>query len=325
MTAPLLSIRDLGKTYPLRGRGFRNDSGRRLVAVDRVSFDLMPGEILGLVGESGCGKSTLARLIGRLEPASHGRIGFGGRDLGALPAGELRRLRPRFQPVFQDPLGSLNPRHSVARLLSEALAAGAAPLTADGVTEALRRVGLGPELRDRYPHQLSGGQRQRLGLARALATRPDLLIADEPLSSLDVSIQAQILNLILDAQRDLRLGLLFISHDLRVVGHVSDRVLIMYLGRILEEAPTADLFARPLHPYTRALFASLPALAPGLGRRRAALAGEPPSPVDPRPGCRFFGRCPEREEACLGYENELLDAGSGRRVACRRWSELAAR
>lgn len=320
MTAPLLSVRGVGRDYPVRAKTF--GPRQTLVAVDRISFDLLPGEILGLVGESGCGKSTLARLITRLEP-SRGEIHFGGQNIGALGGEPLRKLRHRFQPVFQDPLGSLNPRFTVGETIAEPLRLHRRPHDPETLSGLLRRVGLGPELLGRYPHQLSGGQRQRLGIARALAVQPELLIADEPLSSLDVSIQAQVLNLILDLQQELGLALLFISHDLRVVGHLSDRVLIMYLGRCLELAPARELFARPRHPYTRALFAALPKLEPGRGRKRSILTGDLPTPVNPEPGCRFYSRCPYRQDKCREYENELLAAGEGHTVACRRFKEIS--
>jgi oligopeptide transport system ATP-binding protein len=318
MNPVLLEVTDLRRTYPVRASG----QGRQtLVAVDGISFSLAKGEILGLAGESGCGKSTLARLVCRLESPESGEVKFQGQHLAALNGPKLREMRAKFQPVFQDPYGSLNPRFTVAETLSEALRLrhpGAVP----DLAALLVRVGLGPELSLRYPHQLSGGQRQRVGLARALAMEPELLVADEPLSSLDVSVQAQVLNLILGLRTSLGLSVLFISHDLRVVGHVSDRVLIMYLGRTLELAPTSELFSRPHHPYTRLLFQALPRLSPGRRRRRAAWGGEPGSPVAPPPGCRFYGRCPFREEACRAYENELLEAGPGRAVACRRWRDL---
>lgn len=321
MTPALLSVRDLRRTYPVRlsASGWGSQT---LVAVDRVSFDLDKGEVLGLAGESGCGKSTLARMICRLELPDSGEIRFQGTPLAEVNGPELRVLRRRFQPVFQDPNGSLNPRFTVSDTLSEALRLRGTTAAPADLTSLLDRVGLGPELLTRYPHQLSGGQRQRVGLARALAMEPELLVADEPLSSLDVSVQAQVLNLLLDLQTSLGLSVLFISHDLRVVGHLSDRVLIMYLGRVMELAPTAELYAHPQHPYTRLLFQALPRLAPGRLRRRATGKEEAGSPISPAPGCRFYGRCPYREEACRAYENELLETGTGHFTACRRWQDL---
>jgi oligopeptide/dipeptide ABC transporter ATP-binding protein len=321
MTTPLLQLLGVGRDYPVKSDRIFG-AKKTLVAVDRMSLAIMPGEILGLAGESGCGKSTLARLICRLEEPSRGEIRFSGQRLDGLSGEPLRRLRPRFQPVFQDPLGSLNPRFTAGRTLAEALRLGAGAPPPDALQAALRRVGLGREILDRYPHQLSGGQRQRLGLARALILGPQLLVADEPLSSLDVSIQAQVINLLLQLQQELQLAMLFISHDLRVVGHLSDRVLIMYLGRMMEQAPTRQLFARPLHPYTQALFQALPRLEPGRGRKRSRLSGEPATPVNPEPGCRFYSRCPFRQDACRTYENEPLTVAPGHLVACRRAEEL---
>jgi len=321
MTSPLLQVKELGRDYPVRGDRWFGPR-KKLVAVDRISFDLQPGEILGLVGESGCGKSTLARLICRLEEPSRGSMQFAGQSFEALRGESLRRLRPRFQPVFQDPLGSLNPRFTLVETVSELLRLHSRATDREAILHLLQRVGLGLELLHRYPHQLSGGQRQRLGLARALAVQPDLLIADEPLSSLDVSIQAQIMNLVLDLQQELGLSMIFISHDLRVVGHVSDRILIMYLGRVMELASTRGLFAQPRHPYTHALFNALPKLEPGRGRKRAILSGELPTPVDPAPGCRFYTRCPYHQRDCLVYENELLPVAEGHWSACRRWQEI---
>lgn len=323
MTEPLLRVSGLGKDYPVKSGGFFS-APARLVAVDRIDLELQPGETLGLVGESGCGKTTLGRLFCRLENPTRGEIWFSGQPLGKLKPRELRSLRPRFQPVFQDPLGSLNPRLSVQAAVAEPLRLLGRQGGSDDVMQLLSRVGLGPEVLGRYPHQLSGGQRQRLGLARALAMNPQLLVADEPVSSLDVSIQAQVLNLFLALQRELSLTVLFISHDLRVVSHLADRVAVMYLGRIMELAPAEALFTRSRHPYTLALLQALPRLEPGRGRRRAVLRGELPSPVDPAPGCRFYNRCSFAEPACRNYENEPMAAGNGHWTACRRWKDLPA-
>lgn len=321
MTPPLLEVTGLRRTYPVRSSGL-GVRPRTLVAVDGVSFTLAKGEVLGLAGESGCGKSTLARLVCRLEPPDSGEIKFLGVRMAEVNGPELRDLRRKFQPVFQDPNGSLNPRFTVSDTLSEALRLRGRSFAPADLAALLYRVGLGPELFARYPHQMSGGQRQRVGLARALAMEPELLVADEPLSSLDVSVQAQVLNLLLDLQTSLGLSVLFISHDLRVVGHLSDRVLIMYLGRVMELAPASALYSQPRHPYTRLLFQALPRLAPGRLRRRAVGREEAGSPIAPALGCRFFGRCPFREEACRTYENELLEAGPGHATACRRWRDL---
>ncbi len=321
--APLLKVNNLGRDYRLRRRGLFSRP-RTLVALDRVNFEVKAGEILGLAGESGCGKSTLARLLCRLEEPTRGEVVFSGDSLQRLNAKSLRKMRRRFQPVFQDPQGSLNPRFTLRRTLAEPLRLLGKAADAHGVLRLMELVGLGPELLERYPHQLSGGQKQRLGLARTLAMEPDLIVADEPLSSLDVSIQAQILNLILDLQARLHVALVFISHDLRVVGYLSDRVLIMYLGRIMEIAAVESLFRAPRHPYSRALFAALPRLQPGRGRQRAVLRGEPPTPVNPESGCRFYSRCLYREAPCREYDNELLPVETGHAVACRRWRDLPA-
>jgi peptide/nickel transport system ATP-binding protein len=321
MTEPLLRASGLGKDYSAKKAGYFSTPAR-LVAVDQIDLELRQGETLGLVGESGCGKTTLGRLLCCLENPTRGEIWFSGQPLGNLRSRELRGLRHRFQPVFQDPLGSLNPRLSAQATVAEPLRLLGRQGQPDEVMQLLTRVGLGPEVLSRYPHQLSGGQRQRLGLARALAMSPELLVADEPVSSLDVSIQAQILNLFLSLQRELSLTVLFISHDLRVVSHLADRVAVMYLGRIMELAPAETLFSHSRHPYTLALLQALPQLSPGRGRRRALLTGDLPSPVDPAPGCRFYNRCQFSEPSCRNYENELLAAGTGHWTACRRWEAL---
>lgn len=321
MSEILVTASGLGRDYPTKKTVFFSPPAR-LVAVDRVDLELRQGETLGLVGESGCGKTTLGRLLCCLEKPSRGEIWFSGQALGKLKPRQLRGLRRRFQPVFQDPLGSLNPRLTALATVAEPLRLLGRQGRPEEVGEALARVGLGPEVLDRYPHQLSGGQRQRLGLARALAMNPDLLVADEPVSSLDVSIQAQILNLFLTLQQELSLTMLFISHDLRVVSHLADRVAVMYLGRIMEAASAEALFSQPRHPYTWALLQALPQLKPGRGRRRAVLSGDLPSPVEPAPGCRFYNRCAYRQESCLAYDNELLSAGQDHAVACRRFQEI---
>jgi peptide/nickel transport system ATP-binding protein len=321
MTAPLLRVAHLSKEFPVKN-AFSWKTGSKLVAVDNVSFELLPGKTLGLVGESGCGKSTLAKLICCLEKPTKGDIFLHQEPLSALTREALRSLRKYFQPVFQDPFGSLNPRFTVFQTLSEPLHLFSRPADGPAVQSLLEKVGLGKELLFRYPHQLSGGQRQRLGIARALSIQPELLVADEPLSSLDVSIQAQVLDLLLDLQKDLNLTMLFISHDLRVVSHLSDQIMVMYLGRVMETAGARELFARPRHPYTQALLEALPKLQPGRNRRRSRLPGELPSPIDPGPGCRFYSRCPFCQPDCLNYENELLTVSEAQQVACRRWQEL---
>jgi oligopeptide/dipeptide ABC transporter ATP-binding protein len=316
-TGPLLELRGVRKSFSVS----RGSFGRRarLVAVDDVALEVAPGETLGLVGESGCGKSTLARLALRLIEPDAGEIRFDGRDLRALGRSEMRATRRYLQIVFQDPFASLNPRMTVGETIGEGLrvhrlARGAA-LEAR-VAELLEIVGLSPDHAARYPHEFSGGQRQRIGIARALALEPRLVVADEPVSSLDVSIQAQILNLLLDLQERFGLAYLFISHDLRVVRHLSRRVAVMYLGRIVETAPAAELYARPQHPYTEALLAAVPVPDPSRRHARVALAGDVPSPIDPPPGCPFHPRCPKAIDRCKVERPQLREVGRGQLSAC---------
>jgi len=323
---PLLEVAQLRTCYPVR----TGLLGRvRLVrAVDGVSFSVAPGETLGLVGESGCGKSTLARTLLGLEPAAGGSIRFAGQDVTRARGPELRRLRRGMQMVFQDPFGSLNPCHRIGVMLDEVLRANSPELDRAGrrqrSDELLALVGLGVEHRERFPHQLSGGQRQRVGIARALAVAPKLLLADEPVSALDVSVQAQIIGLFQELQRRLGLACLFISHDLAVVEHLCRRVLVMYLGRIVEDAPAAELFRQPRHPYTRALLAAVPRLPdeapPAAGAAGPPLTGDLPSPLAPPPGCRFHPRCPGATERCRRESPALRPAaggaGGGHAVAC---------
>jgi oligopeptide/dipeptide ABC transporter ATP-binding protein len=314
--APLLRVRDLRKDFA-GGRGLR----RRPVpvrAVDGVSFDLAAAETLGIVGESGSGKTTLGRLVLRLLEPTGGSIEFDGEDLLALDAAALRRRRRAMQLVFQDPFGALDPRQRVGDIIGEGLvihrlAAGAA--RRERVADLLARVGLSADAADRYPHQFSGGQRQRIGIARALALEPRLIVADEPVSALDVSVQAQIVNLLQDLQAALGVAYLFIAHDLRVVEHVAARVAIMYLGRIVELAPTGVLYAAPHHPYTRALLSAVPSTDPGARRSRIALPGEPPSPLAPPPGCPFHPRCAHAEARCR-VERPPLAGTREHQVAC---------
>lgn len=298
----LLSVQDLSVHFPVMQGALRRREVARVKAVDGVSFDVAAGEVVGLVGESGCGKSTTGRAIMQLQRPTAGRVMLGGVDLTALSPAELGPQRRRMAMVFQDPFGSLNPRMTVGDIIAE-------PLRSFGllrdraaierrVADLMERCGLDPRYRARHPHAFSGGQRQRIGIARALAGEPDLLVCDEPVSALDVSIQAQILNLLKDLQRDLGLACVFIAHDLAAVRHLCDRVVVMYLGRVAEVAPAADLFARPQHPYTRALLSAVPVPDPAIARpdgtqaARTVLRGEVPSPLNPPPGCAFHPRCP---------------------------------
>jgi oligopeptide/dipeptide ABC transporter ATP-binding protein len=306
---PLLAVEGLVREFTVGGRALR--------AVDDVTFQVGPGETLGLVGESGCGKTTVGRLILRLLPATAGRIVFDGRDVTDVPERGLREFRRAVQVVFQDPYSSLNPRLTVRDIVGEPLRNFGATrrAAAQRVGQLLDTVGLSPSYMSRYPHAFSGGQRQRIGIARALALSPRLLVCDEAVSSLDVSVQAQILNLLADLQRGLGLTILFISHNLAVVRHVSHRVAVMYLGRLVEVAPEARLFAHPRHPYTRALLAAVPEAGPD-AVPPAVLPGEMPSPLSPPPGCRFQTRCPRAEARCRGPEPELTPVAPDHWVRC---------
>ena len=323
--APLLSVKELKKYFPVRRGTFGGVSGQ-VKAVDGVTFDLWRGETLGLVGESGCGKSTTGRAIIRLLEPTSGDVHFDGTDVRALDRDGLRALRRRVQFVFQDPYGSLNPRMSVGSMLEEALHVHGlgGPNRRDRVVELLERVGLRAEHIDRYPHEFSGGQRQRLGIARALSVEPEFLVLDEPVSALDVSVQAQVINLLQDLQRDLGLTYLFIAHDLGLVEHVCDRVAVMYLGRLVEVSEAESLYADPRHPYTRALLSAVPRPDPEgrEERERIVLHGDVPSPSNPPSGCSFHPRCPHplKDDACSGVLPLMKGTTEGRFTACHHQS-----
>ncbi|MFL6208161.1 MAG: ABC transporter ATP-binding protein [Pyrinomonadaceae bacterium] len=317
----LVRVRALVKHFPVEGS---NDVVR---AVDGVTFEIYKGETLGLVGESGCGKSTVGRCLLRLIEPTRGEIRFEDKDVLGLSGGRLRALRREMQIIFQDPYASLNPRLKVRDIIAE-------PLVIHGigdrrerrarVAELLSKVGLDPDYMNRYPHEFSGGQRQRIGIARALALNPKLIVADEPVSALDVSVQAQVVNLLADLQREFDLTYLFISHGLAVVEHISTRVAVMYLGRIVEVASALDLYAQPLHPYTRALLSAIPIPDPQRKRERIVLHGDVPTPINPPSGCRFHTRCPEAIPECAQIDPDLREVAPGHTVACIRvpgWTE----
>ena len=320
MSAPLVRIRDLTKHYPIRTGLLQRTTGA-VRAVDGVSFDVAAGETLALVGESGCGKTTTGRAILRLIEPTSGEITFDGIDVRALRGEALRQLRRRMQIVFQDPYGSLNPRMTVGAAIKEGLIVHNLARGAEAdrrVATLLDEVGLRPEFAARYPHEFSGGQRQRIGIARALAVEPSFIVCDEPVSALDVSVQAQVVNLLRDLQRDRRLAYLFIAHDLAVVAHMADRVAVMYLGHIVELAPRAQLFATPRMPYTKALLSAVPVPDPAASRQRVLLPGEPPSPANPPSGCVFHPRCPHpaKDAACTRLVPPLEEVSPGHFVAC---------
>ncbi|MGZ4680150.1 MAG: ABC transporter ATP-binding protein [Ilumatobacteraceae bacterium] len=319
IATPLVQVRDLVKEFEVRRSSWRMQAAM-LQAVSGVSFDISAGEALSLVGESGCGKSTTARCVLRLTEPSSGSVLFDGVELTELSSGELRSARKRFQMVFQDPYTSLNPRMTVGEIVAEPLLVHGANAIEQRAraAELLEQVQLGADAADRYPHQFSGGQRQRVGIARALALSPDLIALDEPVSALDVSIQAEIIRLLQHLRDELGLAFLFIAHDLSVVRHLSHRVAVMYLGKIVEVAPTADLYSRPAHPYTKALLSAAPIPDPLIERDRVriVLTGDPPTPVNPPSGCRFRTRCWRAEALCAEVEPPLADIADGHKVAC---------
>lgn len=324
---PLLKVSDVKKHYPVR-RGVLLRQIAVVHAVDGVSLSVSPGETLGIVGESGCGKSTLARCIIRLEGLTSGSVEFEGVDICSLNGRQLKLFRREMQMIFQDPSESLNPRHTIGNTLEEPFlihGIGTSSERKNRIIELLKRVGMNEDAVHRFPHEFSGGQRQRIGIARAIALQPKLLVCDEAVSALDVSIQSQILNLLMRLQREMGLTMIFIAHDLAVVKHISDRIAVMYLGKIVETADAETLYRRPLHPYTQSLIAAIPVPDPALRRPLLALEGDVPSPINPPAACRFHTRCPFAQEICR-REEPLLEAragsGSQHRVACHFAGEV---
>ena len=314
----LLEVRGLKKLFPIRSGLFGRATGQ-VRAVDGVDFMLEPGQTLGLVGESGSGKTTLGRCVLRLIEPSAGTVTFEGRNILEFDARTMRAARRQMQIIFQDPYSSLNPRMRVASIVGEPFAIHRLARGAQRrqmVVDLLRTVGLDASAMDKYPHEFSGGQRQRIGIARALALKPKMIVADEPVSALDVSIQAQILNLMVDLQQQFGIAYLFIAHDLRIVEQISDRVAVMYLGQIVEQARTKEMFANPMHPYTQALLAAIPVIDPETRRRRLIVPGDMPSAAAPPAGCRFHTRCPVAIEMCRSVEPPLIDIGGGHFASC---------
>ncbi|MDE3087871.1 MAG: dipeptide ABC transporter ATP-binding protein [Chloroflexota bacterium] len=322
----LLEVKDLVKYYPIRG-GLLNRTVANVRAVDHISFGITKGETFGLVGESGCGKTTTGRTILRLISPTSGQVLFEGKDFFKLNGGDLKKARRNMQIIFQDPFGSLDPRLPIGAIIREGLdihGIGSKGEREDRLREVMKLVGLRPEYARRYPHEFSGGQRQRIGIARALILNPKFVVADEPVSALDVSIQSQVLNLLKDLQRELNLTYLLIAHNLAVVKYISDRIGVMYLGKMAEIAPGDEIYGNPLHPYTQALVAAIPQPNPTLRRKRVVLTGDIPSPVNPPPGCRFHTRCPiAKLEICAVKEPEMREHAPGHFAACHAIGDWA--
>ena len=324
MTEPLLRVEGLTKHFPVKGGVFLRTRGH-VHAADDVSFVLNAGETLGLVGESGCGKSTVGKTLLRLTEPTRGAVFFEGRDIAQLDGKSMRTLRRDLQIVFQDPFESLNMRHTIGRILEEPFVIhrlGSPEERRRWVDELLNRVGLDPSAVNRFPHEFSGGQRQRIGIARAIALRPKLIVCDEAVSALDVSIQSQVINLLLDLQREMNLALIFIAHDLTVVKHVSDQIAVMYLGEVVETQTATSIYETPRHPYTRALISSIPIADPTLERERTILTGEVPSPIDPPSGCRFHPRCVHATDRCSAEKPTVTSLDDGSTVACHHFESL---
>jgi oligopeptide/dipeptide ABC transporter ATP-binding protein len=322
----LLDVRHLQVLFPVRSGVLVQRTAGHVHAVDDVSFELRPGETLGVVGESGCGKSTLIRTLMRLVEPTGGTLTFRGRDITKASRKELRPVRRELQMVFQDPQSSLNPRKRVGQIIGMPLKLRGAGDIEKRSRDLLAKVGLNPEHLNRFPHEFSGGQRQRIGIARALAAEPKVIMLDEPVSALDVSIQAQVVNLLEDLQEEFGLSYIFVAHDLSVVRHVSDRIVVMYLGKIVEVSPSEELYDKPIHPYTQALLSAIPVADPKENRRRTrtVVEGEPPSPINPPPACRFHTRCPHATEICRTIEPPLARYANGHLAACHHPQNVTA-